>query len=104
MTALSQQRCFNHAFREAVACCPDCKRYYCRECITEHDDKVLCASCLAEKIEKEPAAKRAFGGLRHLFPFALGLLMTWVVFYYLGRFLVALPTAFHDGTLWKDLW
>ena len=46
---LSQQRCFNHTSREAVARCPECGRFFCRECITEHDDRVLCAVCLGKK-------------------------------------------------------
>lgn len=105
MTSLLQQRCFNHAFREAVARCPDCGRYYCRECITEHEDKVLCATCLSEKALKTPGKKRTFGGfLQAVFSFSLGLTSIWIIFYYLGRVLVTLPSSFHDGTLWKGLW
>ena len=43
---LAHQRCFNHATREAVARCPECHHFFCRECITEHDDRVLCTGCL----------------------------------------------------------
>ena len=46
MTALAHQRCFNHALREAAARCPGCGNFFCRECVTEHDDRVLCAACL----------------------------------------------------------
>src|SRR5580658_7631208 len=35
---LLDQRCFNHDLREAVAQCPSCKRFFCRECVTEHAD------------------------------------------------------------------
>jgi hypothetical protein len=44
MQDITQQRCLNHMLREAVARCPECSRFFCRECITEHEDKVLCAS------------------------------------------------------------
>jgi len=39
-------RCFYHDFREAACRCPICQRYFCRECVTEHDDRVLCVECL----------------------------------------------------------
>jgi hypothetical protein len=29
-----------------------------------------------------------------------GLLIAWIVFYGAGRALLAIPTAFHDGTIW----
>ena len=51
MDDLLHQRCFNHMLREAVACCPECRRYFCRECVTEHEDKVLCAACLGHKVD-----------------------------------------------------
>ncbi|MBT8374528.1 MAG: rhomboid family protein, partial [Deltaproteobacteria bacterium] len=35
MKDLALQRCNNHGQREAVARCPKCRRYFCRECITE---------------------------------------------------------------------
>jgi hypothetical protein len=46
MTAVAHQRCLHHHEREAVARCPECGHYFCRECITEHDERVICASCL----------------------------------------------------------
>jgi hypothetical protein len=57
--SLVQQRCVNHPAREASARCPECGRFYCRECITEHDDRVLCASCLEKIARREkPAGSR----------------------------------------------
>ena len=29
-----------------VARCPSCGNFFCRECITEHDELILCAACL----------------------------------------------------------
>ena len=45
-SALTHQRCFHHSHREAVARCPECRQFYCRECVTEHDYRVICATCL----------------------------------------------------------
>ena len=43
--SISQARCGNHAGREAVARCPECRGFFCRECITEHEGRLICAQC-----------------------------------------------------------
>ena len=60
MAAVALQRCLHHGEREAIARCPECGSFFCRECITEHDERVLCASCLA-KITR-PAIAGIVGG------------------------------------------
>lgn len=97
-----EQRCFHHEFREAASRCPGCLRYFCRECVTEHDDRVLCAECLRKAFARETA----HGGVmrrvaRALLPIA-GLLMAWLFFYALGRTLLSIPVAVHDGTVWQS--
>jgi hypothetical protein len=104
MPPLAHQRCFNHAAREAAARCPECRRFFCRECITEHDDRVLCAACL-RKTAHEPLTKRlAFGKLSRLAQCAIGILLAWFFFLLIGNCLLQLPTSFHEGTLWKVHW
>jgi len=104
MRSLSDQRCFNHAFREAVARCPSCRSFFCRECITEHDDRIICAECL-RKIAAAPQKKaQSFPGLMRAAQFLLGLLAAWFFFYLLGESLLSLPNSFHEGTLWKANW
>jgi len=104
MRDLSFQRCFNHAGREAVARCPSCAQYYCRECITEHEDRVLCAACL-KKLVRVPFTKRS-GYVRFIRvgQCLVGLLLAWFFFYLVGESLLALPTSFHEGTLWQVHW
>jgi hypothetical protein len=100
MSSLAQQRCFNHAQREAVARCPECGHCYCRECITEHDDRVICAACLA-KIARGPlAGRRAFAWVAPAGACVLGLFIVWFFVYLIGEALLAIPSAFHEGTLW----
>ena len=36
MSNLIHQRCSNHPGREAAVRCPECGRFFCRECVTEH--------------------------------------------------------------------
>src|SRR5215471_11171635 len=102
MNELIHQRCTIHWRREAAARCPECGRYFCRECITEHEGRVLCAGCLRKIMI--PAIKRKRHPFRFLFQFGqllLGILLLWLFFYYVGSILQAIPTSFHDGTLWK---
>jgi hypothetical protein len=96
---LAYLRCFNHAEREAVARCPGCRQYFCRECITEHDDQVMCANCL-RAAGQVPLLKRR--GWVRTFAFGrciAGLLAAWFFFYLIGESLLALPSSFHD---WPD--
>jgi len=101
MLDIANKRCFHHAGREAVARCPGCGRFYCRECVTDHQGKVLCASCLSRGSEQAHEG----AGLRvKLFRFVqvmVSVALLWFVFYVLGRSLLLLPSVFHKGTLWK---
>jgi len=104
MEDLLHQRCYNHMLREAVACCPECRRYFCRECVTEHEDKVLCAACLRNKTNAAVSGQRRRDRLVLIFHFLLGGMLLWVFFYYLGQILLSLPSSFHEGTLWEMGW
>jgi hypothetical protein len=99
--AWSDQRCCNHPGREAVARCPECRRTFCRECVTEHGDRVLCASCLKQWLA---TSKSPHPGLRRsseLLGALLGLATAWLFFYWLGQGLLTIPTSFHEGTVWR---
>src|SRR4051794_34634535 len=100
MAALTHQRCFNHAQREAVARCPECHQFFCRECVTEHDDRVICSACL-KKLAKGSATRLPIvARLVRTAPLALGILLAWFFFFLIGESLLRLPTTFHEGTLW----
>lgn len=101
---LTYQRCFNHAAREAVARCPECKQFFCRECITEHDDRVLCSVCL-KKLTRPPLVQRF--RLAQIFRFAqfvFGFFLAWYFFFLIGECLLKIPASFHEGTLWQVHW
>jgi hypothetical protein len=104
MQPLSNQRCFNHAIREAVARCPECRQFFCRECITEHDDRVVCAACLA-RITRKPLTQRlSLVKVLWLAQAVVGLVIVWYFFFIIGESLLKLPNSFHEGTLWKVNW
>ena len=100
--AAIHQRCFHHPFREAASRCPVCLRYFCRECVTEHDDRVICAECLKNLVAAQSARS---GGVRRILRGVLpiaGLLVAWLFFYGVGRTLLLIPVSLHDGTIWES--
>jgi hypothetical protein len=104
MSSLAQQRCFNHSQREAAARCVGCRQDFCRECVTEHDDRVLCAICL-QKLFKPPVTRRR--GLAVVLrggQCLMGVVLLWFAFYLAGEALLSIPTSFHEGTLWQVNW
>ena len=102
--SLSQQRCFNHRQREAAAKCLECGRYFCRECITEHEDRLLCSKCLRDTATSFKSKLSLLVVPVRLFQFFCGMALLWFVFYYLGDLLLTLPSSFHEGTLWVSGW
>ena len=98
---LHQQHCLNHELREAVARCPQCAQFYCRECITEHDDQIICAACLRRSFQPATADRRSLATLTHGAALAVSLFAGWLAFYWIGRVLLSIPSSFHDGTLWQ---
>jgi len=99
---LSQQKCRRHAGREAAVRCPSCGYFYCRECVTEHEDRLLCSDCLARltgKTRTQPHLLRWL--LRGSLAF-VGFFLLWLSFYQFGRLLLSIPSKFHEGTFWTD--
>ena len=102
MPSLAQQLCLNHPSREAVARCPQCQHFFCRECVTEHDDRLLCASCLRKLSKTEGPRRRPLRILGRAGWSAAGLMTAVIFFYWMGQLLLLIPASFHDGTLWKE--
>lgn len=91
----------HHPDREAIVRCPECRRHFCRECVAEHDDRMLCADCLRKLQPKEPSVRTTFSGLRRLACCIAGVLLAWFFFYLVGEVLLSIPNTFHEGTLWS---
>lgn len=96
-----QHFCHHHPAREAAARCPACRNFFCRECVTEHDDVVICTTCLRLQTGSRAARKWSLAFIPRLAAAAAGLLVAFFFFYALGRVLVVTPSAFHEGTVWK---
>ena len=97
-----QQRCWNHELREAVCRCPGCGRSFCRECVTEHESRLLCAMCLrklARAPERQVPVRR-----RGLVPVAMalaGIMIAWVVFFAAGEAMLTLAVR-AEQTAWQN--
>lgn len=95
------QHCWNHEAREAVCRCPGCGRSYCRECVTEHEARLLCARCLAAQAQA-PGPRRGTGRrLTGLWMAVGGLLLAWTFFYGSGQALI-LITGRMEQTSWQS--
>jgi len=110
MSTLAATICDLHRERPAAARCPGCLRYFCDECITEHDGRLSCAQCLestrsateselSEKVRDQASGRRWLAVVTQAL---VGLALCWVIYYALGRILMAIPADFHDGTLWQE--
>jgi len=78
-----------------VSLCVECRRAYCRECVVDHDGRLICAACLAGL--RAPAARG--GSVRQRIFAAAGmavtLLLCWIVFYMAGRLLMTAESGHH---------
>lgn len=99
---LKRQQCVLHPDRGAVARCPDCKRFYCHECITEHEGQVLCRRCLTRKVEEDENSA-GFLQRHRLFLLMLGkpllaaagIILLWFIFVSIGAVLMRFPDSFY---------
>ena len=99
MTGLElHQRCWNHEAREAVCRCPACGRPYCRECVSEHEARLLCAACL--RMQARAGAPRR--GSASLVALAVaGLLLAWLIFYGAGRAMMLAAERMQEAA-WQE--
>ncbi len=95
--------CFHHVDREPVARCPECSRYFCRECVSDHDGRLLCSDCLLALTNQQEEQQQA--RIKKLLPplqLIFGLLAAWLAFYFVANSLLSLPATIHDGTIWHE--
>lgn len=101
MSSLVHRRCLHHADREAVARCPECARFFCRECISEYDDRILCTACLGKLVAPAPRSAQRFESLWLVGQSVLAVVIIWFFFFLIGRALLAIPASFHEGKIWQ---
>lgn len=97
-----QQRCWNHESREAVCRCPECGNSYCRECVTEHEGRLLCAVCLRSLARAQE--RHVPAGRRGVVTVAMGLagiMIAWLVFFAAGEAVLTLAVR-AEQTAWQN--
>lgn len=108
---LSKMRCARHPEREAAACCAACGLAFCRECVSEHEGRLLCAACLGKIVATAKADEAARGRGRSLISpktikralaLTAGAAWLWLCFYLAGLAVEKLPQAVHEGTVWSQ--
>ena len=98
--ALTAQRCLHHPVREAVARCVECRQYFCRECITDHQDRIVCSACLKVFMTKKETSRWKLRKMMAPLPIVMGVIIAWLFFYFAGRVFILIPTRYHEGTVW----
>lgn len=99
---LRARRCVRHTEREAVARCPGCQGFFCRECVVDHDGRLTCAACLARATTAAtPRTKRSWARASRAVVFGASVVALWVLFYATGSLLLRVPTEVHEGTVWR---
>lgn len=81
MNGLAAARCLNHEAREAVSRCPSCGNYFCRECVTIFEDRMMCAACVKSISGRPREALKHGVGVSGVTLAVAGLLSAWFVFY-----------------------
>ncbi|MDR2849674.1 MAG: rhomboid family protein [Verrucomicrobiota bacterium] len=105
--SLRLQRCARHADREAAARCPACGRSFCRECVTEHEGRWLCASCIAALPGGAPppprrSVLRAFARLCGAAAASCAwFLLLWGFYALFGALAGSVPHRFHDSSAFE---
>lgn len=101
--AIRLLRCARHPEREAAAKCPACQQPFCRECVSEHEGRLLCAACLAKVAAAEAShrRKRDLAPLRRRLATAVSFLALWFLAHLLATTLARIPVNMHDSTVWE---
>jgi hypothetical protein len=89
-----------HSGREAACRCPRCKQYFCRECVTEHQEQLMCSACHRQAMQQARAgvAKRKLWQLVVVPVFGTtALTVTWLFFYSFGQVLLTVAGATSGG-------
>ena len=93
-----RQSCSHHPERESVARCPECGHTYCRECITDHAGRVICARCLEELRQAGPRSRNTTAELiKSVLGLGIGALLALIFYYALGWTLLQIPEKFHEA-------
>lgn len=88
-----------------MARCTSCGRHYCRECVAEHDNRMICGACLRRGVPAARTGGRAwFAALGRFAQTLAAIFVAWAVFYSFGRWLLRNTDSMHENTQWQGGW
>ena len=96
-----EQRCWNHEAREAVCRCPRCARSFCRECVTEHESRLLCAACLRLEAQAMAVRRRGLRRFARAGAALAGVILAWAIFFCAAESVIAI-TERSERISWVD--
>jgi hypothetical protein len=64
---------------------------------------MFCASCYREKTSTKAKRKRDWYLLSITAQLVVGGIILWLSAYLLGKLLLSVPSAFHEGTVWQKV-
>ena len=65
---------------------------------------MICAECLAKTRARPASSRSVWGGLSSAMAWVMGFGLGFLFFYSVGRVLLTVPAAYHDGTIWRKAW
>ncbi len=95
MSVFTERRCFVHPVREAAGLCVSCRRSFCRECLVDHDHRLMCGSCVAQTVRDSGARPHSRARLLGIAALPVALLIAWAAVYVAGRILLLNDTTRH---------
>jgi hypothetical protein len=97
------QHCVHHPVRPASARCPSCRQSFCRECVVEHEGRIICAGCLARILDApDRHRKRLVVPIFPVVQAAVALIVLWWMFFLLAGVLRRVPADVHEGIIWTE--
>lgn len=94
--------CALHTDRTAAARCPECRSFFCSECVSEHAGRMLCAACIARLHARPTGKSPRWRRLSTTVAAVAGLMVAWGILIWAGSELAALPDAAHERNLWRE--
>lgn len=91
VAGLRHARCLFHPLREAAARCPHCGGTFCRECVTDEDDKLACPPCLRRMTRPGAPKTSALRRIRQTLAGIAALVCLGALFFALLRWRVDRP-------------
>ncbi len=73
----------------------------------------MCSQCLSHLAASEKDSRFDFSGLKAHYAalkrvflvalqVAIGIFISWGFFYYIGQYVIEIPSSFHEGTVWQS--